>query len=171
MTRAIYRTIAALVLFLALAVSAPAQTLIATEPYTGRIIAVQDADTITVQIGMETVRIRLYGIDAPESDQPHGAAATRYVRRHWLLRSVIVEPVEQGPYGRTIAQVYRNADNISRTPLSRELVTLGHAWHYVQFAPENTLFESAERAARKSNHGLWKNPDPVPPWEWRRGQR
>ena len=43
----------------------------------GTVTRVSDGDTVTVTVGAERVVIRLYGIDAPESNQEFGRDATR----------------------------------------------------------------------------------------------
>ena len=45
------------------------------------VIRVYDGDTLNLDVQGETVRIRLYGIDAPESGQDGNVAATRFLRR------------------------------------------------------------------------------------------
>ena len=48
--------------------------------WTGKVVGIADGDTITVlRDGQEQVKIRLYGIDAPESGQPFGKASKQYL--------------------------------------------------------------------------------------------
>jgi micrococcal nuclease len=51
--------------------------------------------------------------------------------------------------------------------LNQELVKDGWCWWYRKYAPENTVLEGLEMMARVAKDGLWSDPQPVPPWEWR----
>ena len=53
--------------------------------------------------------------------------------------------------------------------LNRELVRAGLAWWYRRYAPHDAELEALEAEARAARRGLWADPHPVPPWEWRRG--
>ncbi len=50
---------------------------------------------------------------------------------------------------------------------NRELVKAGFAWWYRKYAPDDEMLEQLEREARRIKRGLWADPHPVPPWEWR----
>ncbi len=51
--------------------------------------------------------------------------------------------------------------------LNRELVTAGFAWWYRRYAPDNEPLKQLEAEARQAKRGLWADPHPVPPWQWR----
>jgi micrococcal nuclease len=51
--------------------------------------------------------------------------------------------------------------------VNQELVKDG--WWYRKYAPGDTLLEGLEKKAREAGKGLWANPHPAPPREWRRG--
>lgn len=157
---------------LAVAALAPlsAQSIVTIQPIVGRVIGVTDADTITVQSGLDTIRVRLYGIDAPESDQPYGPEATAYARKHLLLRKVRLDVVSIDRYDRTIARVHVESEQPTK-PFGNQLVVQGYAWHYAQFTPEGSPLSRLENHARTHELGLWQATDPVPPWEWRRTER
>jgi hypothetical protein len=44
------------------------------------------------------------------------------------------------------------------------------AWHFVRYAPHDRELARLEAEARKARVGLWSEPNPIPPWEWRRGE-
>ena len=54
--------------------------------------------------------------------------------------------------------------------MNRELVAKGLAWRYVQYDKKGE-FTEVEQAARMGRKGLWADPKPVPPWEWRKGEK
>lgn len=66
-------------------------------------------------------------------------------------------------YGRTVAEVIL-PDGRS---LNYELVRTGYAWWYVKCAPADQELKRLEAEARAEKRGLWIQPNPTPPWEWR----
>ena len=56
------------------------------------------------------------------------------------------------------------------------MVAAGFAWHYKQYASEQSasdrlLYDRAERDSRQARRGLWRDPDPTAPWDWRKASR
>jgi hypothetical protein len=51
------------------------------------------------------------------------------------------------------------------------LVIQGWCWWYRKYAPGDTVLEGLEAEAREAKKGLWADPQPVPPWEWRKRSR
>ena len=139
----------------------------AGQTFNGRVVGVTDGDTYEVRRSSgQTVTVRLFGIDAPESNQPHGRAATRAARRYVARTNVQVEVDDIDRYGRTIGRV-----TVEGGDLAELLVRGGHAWHYDRYAPDATELARLERQARNAGRGLWARPSPVPPWDWRDGER
>ena len=73
-------------------------------------------------------------------------------------------------YSRTVGVVLVNGHDVNL-----EQVRAGMAWWYRQYAKEQTpddrqLYELAENEARVATRGLWADPQPVPPWDWRRAK-
>jgi endonuclease YncB( thermonuclease family) len=64
-------------------------------------------------------------------------------------------------YGRTLGRVYCNG-----TGASAEQVRRSMAWVYDKYVTDHTLYQ-LQNDARAANRGLWYDPDPVLPWEWR----
>ncbi|WP_045221522.1 thermonuclease family protein [Desulfonatronum thioautotrophicum] len=142
-----------------------------TWAWPGKVVSIQDGDTITVLTkDKQQVRIRLYGIDAPEGGQAFGNRATQYVNAQLSNRPVIeIDVKATDRWGRTVAVVIlpdgRN--------LNEELVRAGYAWVYPQYCKEVPLcigWAVLQQEAREARRGLWMDRDPVPPWEWRRGR-
>lgn len=137
------------------------------QSFRGQVVEVTDGDTYDVRRNSgATVTVRLFGVDAPESNQPYGRAATRTARGYVQGRAVRVVPRETGRYGRTIARI-----RIGGRSLAELLVRDGFAWHYDRYAPNATALARLERQARNADRGLWAASDPVPPWNWRDGVR
>ena len=95
--------------------------------WTGKVVHIRDGDTIEVLRGGKEVAVRLYGIDTPESAQPYGGKAERFVFRLVDKGDHIVEvdPVDRNHYGRVVGLVYIDGDGDC---LNEELVRSGHAW-------------------------------------------
>ena len=133
----------------------------------GKVIHVTDGDTIVVLTeDKEQVRVRLYGIDAPESRQPFGSKATRFVRDKAALQIVEIDERYLDRYGRTIATVHLS----DGTNLNEELVRVGLAWVYTRYCDEQPMcsrWDALQQEARMNRIGLWVDKEPVPPWQWR----
>ncbi|GAB4343706.1 MAG: thermonuclease family protein [Desulfobulbaceae bacterium] len=135
----------------------------------GTVAGVIDGDSIKVRRDSRLYEIRLYGIDTPEYRQPYSNKAKQLTRRLCLGRASVVLEKDIDRYGRIVAVVF-----CGDTMVNRELVEQGLAWHYPRYCHEQPLCGELRRleeraAARK--RGLWRDPSPVAPWEWKRRQR
>lgn len=147
---------------------AEAQTEVeSTGTFEGKVVAVADGDTITVLRGRESVKVRLYGVDAPESGDAFSNVSKRLTSEMVFGKTVRVDGVDQDRYGRLIARVTL-ADGRG---LSQELVRSGCAWWFRKYAPTDGELERLEGEARLARRGLWSDPNPVPPWESRAARR
>ncbi len=151
--------------------AAPAET----RRIVGRVVGVADGDTLTVaRDGADRVMVRLYGIDAPEvrhketPGQPFGQNARRALRALTLGRSVAVAIVDVDSHDRVVGVVYESGVDINLA-----MVREGLAWAYRRYlsAPYASEYLDAEREARAKRRGLWQQPNPSPPWEYRRRAR
>ena len=133
------------------------------DAFEARVIGVMDGDTIEALKDRKPVRIRLYGIDAPERDQDFGSKARKFTSEKVFKKIVEVKPVETDQYGRTVAKVY-----IDGKYLNQMIVAEGLAWWYKSYAEKDRDLELAEKEARDSKLGLWSHPNPVAPWKFRR---
>lgn len=132
--------------------------------FTGRVVGVTDGDTISVLHAGRAEKIRLYGIDAPERGQPFTHSAKEFVSKLCFGKEV----TREAPWTRSLPS---NAWGCPAAgwaqPESRDRQT-GFAWWFRQYAPHDTKLEKLEKGSRQLKRGLWSEPDPVPPWEWRR---
>ncbi len=136
--------------------------------FTGEVVGVLDGDTIEVLHNGKAQRIRLQGIDCPEKGQPYGNNAKQATSSLVFAQVVTLEIHGKDKYGRVLADVSL-ADG---TNVNQELVKEGWCWWYRKYAQEDTMLENLETEARDARKGLWVDPNPVPPWEWRkRGNR
>jgi endonuclease YncB( thermonuclease family) len=139
----------------------------AAATWQGRVSAVHDGDTLTVQRRAGSVLVRLVHIDAPESDQPFGLESRRGLQRLVRLEEVRVTTAGRDRYGRTLGTVTRTRDGLN---VNLAQVEHGFAWAYAR-GSAGLAFDRAERAARAARRGLWADPSPVRPSEWRRRRR
>ena len=133
----------------------------------GRVIQVADGDTIVVHTDLgKTERVRLYGIDAPESKQRGGAESTHFARDLLFLETVSLSVTDTDQYGRAVALVKLKDGRIA----NEEMVRAGHAWVYRGYCREAfcASWLALERQAQKKGLGLWRQSKPMPPWKWRR---
>lgn len=132
----------------------------------GRVIKIQDGDTITILVDNTQHKIRLAEIDCPESKQAFGQKAKQFTSDMVFGEIVKVVYEEQDRYQRILGTVY--------TPdgknLNQELVKAGLAWHYKQYS-KSVEMARLEDEARQAGIGLWKDKDPIPPWEYRKQKR
>lgn len=134
---------------------------------TGRVVRIADGDTVSILDATNTQhKVRLYGIDTPERDQPFGKAARKALMQLVDEKSVDVVVVTTDNYGREVGTLYQHGVNINVA-----MVAGGYAWWYQHYAPHERQLAVSEQRAREQGLGLWAAPHPVPPWDWRRGQR
>jgi endonuclease YncB( thermonuclease family) len=161
--RTVYRTLLAVLLsFILLVCSVHAQTI------TGKVVGVSDGDTITVLQDRTQHKIRLYGIDCPESGQDFGNRAKKFVSRIVYGKQVKVIQKDMDRYGRVVGMVY-----VGNACVNEEIVRAGLAWVYNRYCKDSicSQWRGLEKHARQSGIGLWSHPDPIPPWDYRRGDR
>jgi endonuclease YncB( thermonuclease family) len=131
---------------------------------TGKVVSVQDGDTIEILSNKETYRIRLNGIDCPEKKQDFGSRAKQYTSEHCFGKTVTAWVIDKDRYGRYVADVILPNGNV----LNEELVRSGLAWHYKQYSNSKTL-AAMESKAKANKINLWSTSNPIPPWEFRHG--
>lgn len=126
-------------------------------------MGVSDGDTIKILDAENTQhKIRLDGIDAPESYQAYGTKSKQALSGKVFGQAVRVEWDEQDKYGRIVGNIYLDDRHINM-----EMVTEGWAWHFKKYSSDEDL-AAAEVEAREKNVGLWADPRPIPPWDFRR---
>jgi len=127
------------------------------------VVAVSDGDTIVVRYAGKNLRVRLAEIDCPELKQPFGHAARAFTAQLVLDKIVRIEPKTVDDYDRVVARV-KTSDG---KDLGEELLRNGLAWWYSRYSRDRRL-RALEAEARQAKRGLWADPDPIPPWLYRR---
>ena len=134
----------------------------------GMVVGITDGDTITVLHNGKGEEIRLYGIDTPEKHQAFGKKAKKFTSSVVYAKTVEVETKDTDRYGRSVALIYIDGES-----LNESLVKNGFAWVYRKYCKETFCEDwlDLELVAKYKKIGLWTEPNPIPPWEFRRNQR
>lgn len=139
----------------------------------GKVIRIADGDTLTILV--EPIKldlpVRLSGIDSPEKGMPFGQAAKQSLSELAFGRHAVVEWGKRDKYGRLVGKVLVDGVDINLVQVRR-----GMAWHFKEYEGEQPPFDRAvyaraEAEAATARVGLWRDPDPVPPWTWRKARR
>ena len=141
-------------------------------------VGVADGDTITVlDANNQQHKIRLGGIDAPEKAQPFGQRSKEHLSRLVFNKEVWVDWTKQDRYSRIVGKVWVQPSDCPKCLMTldagRAQLASGMAWWYRKYSKEQSpqdraSYEFEEQEARVRRVGLWRDADPVPPWEWRR---
>ncbi|PIE56931.1 MAG: hypothetical protein CSA34_01130 [Desulfobulbus propionicus] len=135
----------------------------------GKVTRVRDGDSLTIEQAGRSREVRLYGIDAPEYDQPFSARARSRLNGLVWRRRVVVRPMDHDHYGRVVALV-----SVDGMLVNRELVAAGLAWVYPRYCKEKPLCQELaglEQEARQRGIGVWASDSSVAPWVWKRRRR
>ncbi|NTV49122.1 MAG: thermonuclease family protein [Geobacteraceae bacterium] len=137
----------------------------------GMVRAIYDGDTVLLTTRESSrLKVRLYGIDAPETRKPdmpgqsYGSIARRTLMYKIMGRRVTAEIIDIDQYKRAVAVIRYGGRDINR-----EMVEDGMAWAYRQYlqGTYESEYIGSENRARSHRVGLWRESNPQPPWEFR----
>jgi len=138
----------------------------------GEVVGIADGDTLTLLDATKTqYKIRLAGIDAPEKRQPFGDRSKQSLAAMVFRKQITVDWTKRDRYGRIVGKILVGGEDACLAQ-----VRAGLAWHYKAYAREQSqvdrvIYEQAEGEARRDRRGLWRDPSPMPPWEFRHSRR
>ena len=134
----------------------------------GKVVGISDGDTITVLQGRQQFKIRLYGVDCPESSQEFGRKAKELTSSIAFGKYVEVTVLDVDRYDRSVGVVH-----VGATTINEALLKNGYAWLYTKYCKQSFCgeWEKLEKQAASKRIGLWADKDPMPPWEWRKNQK
>lgn len=142
-------------------------TVASAQKFAVRVVGISDGDTFTV-INQDKLqlKIRIFGIDAPEKGQDFGNKAKQALSDFIMGKVIQIDVQSKDSWGRLISYVY--------TPEGRDVSLLmlqeGMAWHFVKY-DDTEKYARAEAKARTKKKGLWSQPNPIAPWDYRSGKR
>jgi len=136
--------------------------LIRAETLTGTVRWIMDGDTFDLRNGDKSTTIRLWGIDAPEKDQPGHKRALDAMIDLVARKLVRVEVIDRDKYGRVVGRVYYR-----KIYVNEEMLRRGCVWWYKRYAPEAKDLEKAFKFAVENRIGMWAYDDNVEPEKWR----
>ena len=139
---------------------------------TGRVVRIADGDTVTLLDGTNIQhRLRLQGIDAPESHQAFGEQSKQSLSKMIFDKNVTAACDKTDQYGREVCKILFDDKDINL-----EQVKAGMAWHYKEYEREQSnadrvTYAHAEEEARNARRGLWADANPIEPSEFRRDEK
>ena len=133
-----------------------------TSTHVWRVVGVHDGDTLTCLDETNTQqKVRLAEIDAPELGQDYGKVSREALAEMVFGKTVTVTEEGKDRYGRWIAHL-----QLSGVDVNRQMVATGNAWHYADYSRDTTL-ATLQTDAQTRRLGLWSQPEPVAPWDFR----
>ncbi|GMN43210.1 hypothetical protein TIFTF001_012416 [Ficus carica] len=110
-------------------------------------------------------RIRLRGIDAPEYQMPYGDKSKEELTNLVLRKQLTLHFYTIDKYGRFVCDIHCHD-----TFIQKEMLKKGCAWHYSYYDQRPELAQW-EEDARENSVGLWLDPNPENPYEFRMRQK
>lgn len=130
------------------------------------VVAISDGDTLTcLTDDKQQVKVRLAEIDAPERKQPFGTRSRQSLGELCHEKRAEVVVLDTDRYSRTVGRVTCDGVDANAAQVSR-----GMAWVYDRYVKDRSLYQLQDEA-RAAGRGLWSDPQPVAPWEWRRSPK
>ncbi len=174
--RTLAATAGALALALPLCPSAPLARE-APPSIEGTALDVQDGDSFLLRAeDGRRIRVRVSGIDAPERAQPWADVSRRHLGDMLRGHRIRLEPVKQDVFDRTVARVIVIDGDPPERDAGLAQVEAGLAWHFSRYRADQSAddarrYARAERDAQARGLGLWRDPSPEPPWDFRARMR
>lgn len=138
---------------------------LAAEQLTGKVVDVHDGDSLTLLVEKVQHKVRLDGIDAPEAKQAFGEVSRKALASMVAGKQVTVDWKKRDRYHRIIGQV-----KIGSTDVNLKQVATGMAWHFTEYNKDKS-YADAQVQAKEKKLGLWVDPQPVAPWDFRQNQK
>lgn len=131
--------------------------------FTARVVSISDGDTFTV-VNKDNLqlKVRIFGIDAPEKKQAYGNKSKEFLSSIIFGKTITLDVQSKDRYGRFLAYVYSPEGK----DVSLLMIHEGMAWHFTKY-DSNEVYEAAQNLAKKAKRGLWADPSPIAPWDFR----
>lgn len=128
-----------------------------------KVVKISDGDTfVAINSDNLQIKFRIWGIDAPEKKQAYSTKSKEFLSSLIFGKTITVNVQRLDSWGRYLTYVF--------TPdgkdVSLEMIKNGYAWHYKK-NDNSEEYDVAEATARKNKVGLWVDPRPIAPWDFR----
>lgn len=133
--------------------------------FSGQVIKVIDGDTVDIlTTENEKIRVRLFGIDAPERGQAYANKSKLFLASLISGKDVLVKENEKDIYHRSLGTIFYRDKNINA-----KMVENGYAWayRYRNKATDESMVKLEEKA-KQQHLGLWQDSNPIAPWDFKR---
>jgi len=139
-----------------------------SQAFTAKVIRILDGDTMEILYKCKPIKVRLSHIDCPEKrgSQPFGNNAKKALSDLCFGQNVTVYGEKYDRNKRLIAIVVNHKKQI----VNQEMIKRGMAWHFKRYS-KDLLYARLELEARRNKIGLWRDSNPVAPWDWRKPNR
>ena len=131
--------------------------------FEAKVLRVIDGDTIEVLYNDERLRIRFFGIDAPELKQEFGVQAKEALSKILNSKMVEISYKNKDIYGRIVGVV-----KLKNTDINKLLVAKGFAWADTYYT---SVYVNEQIKAQKNKLGLWQGKNPIEPYKWRKNNK
>jgi micrococcal nuclease len=133
---------------------------LSSQAYEGTIIRVIDGDTYVFLTSNGSFIVRMYGIDAPERDQPYSKESSEFLSKY-LNNEAITKVNGTDKDDRSVGTLLVNGRDINLLSIKG-----GFSWHYKRYSSDKD-YAAAEEYAKRNKLRIWSLPNPIPPWTWR----
>lgn len=137
-----------------------------------QVVGAEDGDTLIISnTADQHLRLRLQGIDAPETGQAFCKDAMEHLAKLAAGKSVAIEFDPHGKpdsKGRVIAKVYLDGNDIALAQVRAGLAWYCKDYKKMQSESDRYSYTEAEKEARAAGLGLWSEKDPKAPWDYRK---
>jgi micrococcal nuclease len=136
----------------------------------GTVYKVRDGDTIEILASGKKIPVRLRGVDSPDKCQNGFEEARQFTKETLLNKTVKFVQTDTDRFERAVGDIFIDAENTRGEFgiwFNQILVTSGNGWHWPKYSDSKKLSD-AQKFAQRAKAGLWKNQNPVPPWEFRK---
>lgn len=136
----------------------------ADHSFTAVLHYISDGDSFVVEKNDVQIPIRLWGVDAPEFDQPHSKASKKGLEQLLTGKDIEIVPKYVDRFGRLVA--IAEAGN---SVVNSALIRCGYVWVHPYYCNEAVCDQwyQLQKKAQKRKRGLWADGEPVEPWVWK----
>lgn len=152
----VMKKIAVLLLVLALSLTSAAYA----QSFTGKVLAVQDSDNITIMNNGSAVSVRLYCIACPAQGQDYSPQAIKYLQDLMVGQNADVQVKWQDYSKHQVSKVKINGNDVGA-----QIAGAGLAWYDDRVYQDGEV-SAGEIQAQSQKLCIWSQPNPVAPWEF-----